>query len=184
MLLGVNTAIFKDGKILLTRREDFRVWCLPGGSVDPGESVAQAAAREVREEVGLEVRLTRLVGIYSRPGWFDGGYHIVVFAAEQTGGALRLEPREVVEAGYFDPAALPDGLLIGHRRRILDAAAGIGGGAAVRETITCPPGMPASRAEQYARRDASGLAPGDFYRQVFGPQDDAPPLVEVGGDTA
>ena len=40
--LGVNVAILEDGKILLTRREDFEVWCLPGGGVDDGESVAQA----------------------------------------------------------------------------------------------------------------------------------------------
>ena len=69
---GVNIAILKDGKILLTKREDFEVWCLPGGIVEPGESVVEAAVREAREETGLEVGLTRLVEIYSRPNWRDG----------------------------------------------------------------------------------------------------------------
>ena len=62
--LGVNIAIIPDDKILLTERTDFEVWCLPGGEVEPGESLAQAALRETREETGLEVELTRLVGVY------------------------------------------------------------------------------------------------------------------------
>jgi ADP-ribose pyrophosphatase YjhB (NUDIX family) len=181
MLLGVNTAVFKDGRVLLTRREDFHVWCLPGGSVDDGESVAQAAMREVTEETGLEVRLTRMVGIYSRPGWIEGGYHIVVFTAEQIGGQLEPAPREVVEIEFFGIDALPDRMLIGQRERILDAAAGIGGSAAVSESITYPRGMPAPRFELYARRDASGLARDDFYHQVFGPHEAQASTAEVKG---
>lgn len=64
---GVAVAIFQDEQILLTQREDFEVWCMPGGQLDSNESIAQAAMREVYEETGLEVRLTRLVGIYSKP---------------------------------------------------------------------------------------------------------------------
>lgn len=183
MILGVNVAIFSEGKILLTRRTDFQVWCIPGGMVDPHETVAQAGVREVREETGLEVRLTRLVGIYSRPSWSDGGSHIVLFIAEQTGGAPKPDPFEVAEIAYFDPDALPERMMIGHQRRILDAASGIGGSTAVRETIAFPPGLPEPRAEQYARRDESGLARDEFYWQVFGPQGDAPPQVEIEGDT-
>jgi ADP-ribose pyrophosphatase YjhB (NUDIX family) len=65
--LGVNVAVIEDGRVLLTQREDFEVWCLPGGQVESGESLAQAAVREVREETGLHIELLRLVGIYSRP---------------------------------------------------------------------------------------------------------------------
>lgn len=184
MLLGVNVAIFKDGKVLLTRREDFLVWCLPGGSVDPNESVAEAARREVREETGLEVRLSRLVGMYSRPEWSEGGSHIVLFAGEESGGALRPDPSEVIEAGYFDPAALPEPLLGGQRQRIADAAAGIGGSTAVRETMRFPAGIPEPRQEQYARRDQSGLARDEFYRQIFGAADGAAPEIEIKGSPA
>src|SRR3712207_1046342 len=95
-IMGAAVAIIRDGRILLTKREDFEVWCLPGGHVDPGESVAAAAIREAREELGLEVRLTRLVGIYSKPNWPNGGMHIVVFAAERIGGALQPAADEVL----------------------------------------------------------------------------------------
>ena len=86
--LGVNIAIIRSGRILLTKREDLEVWCLPGGGVGAGESVAQAAVRESCEETGLEVQLIRLVGLYSRPGWRDGGDHVVLFAASPVGGVL------------------------------------------------------------------------------------------------
>src|SRR5512139_2201437 len=181
MLLGVNVAIFKDGKVLLTRREDFRVWCLPGGSVDPNETVAQAGIREVREETGLEVELVRMVGIYSRPGWHDGGYHIVVFAAAQIGGEMQPAPREVIEMGWFAPDELPARLLIGQRGRILDAASGLGGSVAVSESAKYPHRIPSARFQLYAHRDASGLARDDFYWQTFGGLDNAPSEVEVKG---
>lgn len=48
MKVGVNVAVIHNGQLLLTKREDFEVWCMPGGHVDAGESVAQAALREVR----------------------------------------------------------------------------------------------------------------------------------------
>ena len=63
--LGCSAMLFdeKRQKILLTRRTDNGQWCLPGGGLDPGESVAEACAREMREETGLEVRVGRLLGV-------------------------------------------------------------------------------------------------------------------------
>ncbi len=56
-----------SGQILLEKRNDNGMWGLPGGNLEPGESIADAAVREVREETGLTIRLTRLIGVYSEP---------------------------------------------------------------------------------------------------------------------
>jgi ADP-ribose pyrophosphatase YjhB (NUDIX family) len=180
-MIGVNIAVFEDGKVLLTRREDFWVWCLPGGHVDPYESFAQAAVREVREEVGLEVELTRLVGLYSRPEWSNGIYHLALFAARPIGGSITPDPHEVVEAAYFDLDQLPAGLMIGQQQRILDAASGVGGSLARREVICYPPDLPIPRRELYAVRDQSGLAPAEFYARHFSVLETTPGVIEVEG---
>ena len=86
--IAVNVAVLQNNKILLTQRDDFETWILPGGGVEDGESIAQAAIRETKEETGLDVELTKLVGIYSRFGNFLNG-HIVLFVGEQIGGELK-----------------------------------------------------------------------------------------------
>ncbi len=161
--LGVNIAIVEAGRVLLTRREDFEVWCLPGGQVDDGESLAAAAVREVYEETGLDVSLTRFVGIYSMPHWFSGGAHLALFAAQPVGGALRLNPAEVVEANYFSADALPEPILWWHRQQILDALNGVGNGVAWYQAVAWPFDQAMTRAELYGLRDRSGLSRQQFY---------------------
>ncbi len=56
-----------DGRILLIRRRDNNLWALPGGGMDLGESIEDTARREVREETGLDVEVTDLIGIYTNP---------------------------------------------------------------------------------------------------------------------
>jgi ADP-ribose pyrophosphatase YjhB (NUDIX family) len=67
--LGCSAVIFNDDqtKILLTCRADNGKWCLPGGMIEAGESVSEACEREVFEETGLKVRVSRLTGVYSNP---------------------------------------------------------------------------------------------------------------------
>ncbi|GLZ13293.1 NUDIX hydrolase [Actinomadura sp. NBRC 104425] len=65
---SVNVVVTNDnGDILMIRRTDNDNWALPGGAVDLGESVAQAAVRETKEETGIDCEITGLVGIYSDP---------------------------------------------------------------------------------------------------------------------
>ena len=177
--VGVNIAIIQSGEILLTRREDFEVWCLPGGSVDEGESIAQAAIREAYEETGLEVELTRLVGIYSRPGWPGAGAHIVSFTARPVGGELKPDPNEVIELGYFRADNLPEDLLWWHKQRILDALNGIGGGVVWLQEIDWPFDHNFNREELYARRDQSGLSRRDFFFETLGKINGARDILEV-----
>ena len=93
--------------VLLTRRSDNGRWCLPGGAMDPGESAAEACAREVLEETGLVVRVARLIGVYTTPHriieYADGNRRqglTLCFEAEAIGGEACITV-ETTEVGYF-----------------------------------------------------------------------------------
>jgi ADP-ribose pyrophosphatase YjhB (NUDIX family) len=65
---SVNVVVVNDaGEILMIRRSDNDNWAVPGGAIDLGESMVQAAVRETREETGIECEITGLVGIYTDP---------------------------------------------------------------------------------------------------------------------
>ncbi|MCO5995775.1 NUDIX domain-containing protein [Actinoallomurus rhizosphaericola] len=65
---SVNVVVANDqGEILLIRRTDNDNWAVPGGAIDLGESLAQAAVRETKEETGIDCEITGLVGIYTDP---------------------------------------------------------------------------------------------------------------------
>jgi 8-oxo-dGTP diphosphatase len=105
--LAVGTIIADDrGRIVLVKRAiepGYGKWVFPGGYVDRGEAVQVAAVREAREETGLEVRLERLVNIYSYAGRTPV---IVVYAAVMTGGCLGCDD-EGLEARFFEPDQIP-----------------------------------------------------------------------------
>ncbi len=87
-------AIVRDdhGRLLVVRRAHAPAagtWSLPGGRVEPGESDADAVAREVWEETGLVVRPGELVGTVQRPGPDGAVYEIFDYAAELVSGQLR-----------------------------------------------------------------------------------------------
>lgn len=65
---GSAVVVDGEGRILLQRRSDSGNWALPGGAMDIGETFAQSVIREVKEETGFDVRIDRIVGIYSDPG--------------------------------------------------------------------------------------------------------------------
>jgi ADP-ribose pyrophosphatase YjhB (NUDIX family) len=163
--LAVNVAVIHKGKILLTQREDFETWILPSGGVEEGESLAQAARRETKEETGLDVKLTRLVGVYSRLGSWSPGY-MVLFAAKPIGGELKCQPGETIAVDWFAFNELPAPLSLGHKRRIKDAIAGASG-VVVLQGLNLP-ALPdkITRKELYELRDRSGLSRQEFYLQM------------------
>ena len=104
--LAAVVLIAIDGKLVLVRRANepaLGEWSFPSGYVDRGEAVEDAAAREVREETGLEVEVTRLLGVYSRA---DDPVVLAAYAAEVVGGVLQAGD-EVSDIDLFDPDALP-----------------------------------------------------------------------------
>ena len=129
---GAGAVIFNGaGEVLLELRADYGLWGLPGGGVDVGEAVEQAVKREVLEETGLEVRIKRLIGVYSDPRRYcilkypngDVVQHVTtLFECERVGGDLRFSD-ESTDLRYFDGAKLPENTLVAHRVRIEDALA-------------------------------------------------------------
>ena len=166
MRVGINVAVFQDNRILLTKRNDFEVWCMPGGKVESGETVVEAALRETYEETGLEVKLTGLVGVYSMPKSKAWCNLIVSFTAYPRGGNLKLQESEVQEIRFFNVDDIPQELLWGQRQRIKDALNSNGGGVAWLQNI--PFDSIADRVELYEIQNRSGLSKLDFYKTHFG----------------
>lgn len=121
-----------DGRVLLVKRADNGLWGLPSGQVERGETVAEAVARELREEVGLEVSVLRLIGVYSEPSSqvfvYPSGETVqfvtCCLLCEVVRGALRADGAEILDAAFFPPDALPEDLLPMHPRWLADALAG------------------------------------------------------------
>jgi 8-oxo-dGTP diphosphatase len=103
-------AVVRDaaGRLLLVRRAhdpEAGRWTLPGGRVEPGESPAAAAAREVAEETGLEVAVGREWLVLERPAGPAAVFEIHDFVAEPVGGVLRAGD-DATEAGWFSAAEM------------------------------------------------------------------------------
>ena len=119
-------------EILLMQRSDNGHWGLPGGYVEPGESVAEACAREVQEETGWTVAVGRLLGVYSDPDRqvIDYGDGARVQAVNLCFEAIALAegepttPEETLQIGFFAPDALPGPFVPIHQIRVADASAG------------------------------------------------------------
>jgi 8-oxo-dGTP diphosphatase len=117
--VAVGAICRKDGKIVMLRRAiepAYGKWVFPGGYVDRGESLEDAARREAREEIGAEVRLTRLINVYSYTG---RPVVVVVYEADVVGGDIR-GGEEALEVRAFEPGDIPwDGLAFRSTREAL-----------------------------------------------------------------
>ncbi|WP_394428847.1 NUDIX domain-containing protein [Streptomyces sp. SGAir0957] len=122
-MVGV-TGIVRDERqrVLLLRHRMWsksHPWGLPTGFAVKGEEFGDTVVREVREETGLDVAVGRLVRLNS-------GFKLrleVAYEARLTGGTLRIDPFEILEAGWFAVHELPDGLLESHHRLIAETRA-------------------------------------------------------------
>ncbi len=96
---------FPDGEIVLVKRgvKPYKGrWAIPGGGVEIGETVEQAAVREAKEETGLDIKLTGLVGVYSDPGRDPRGHTVsIVYHAVPVGGDMKADTdaAEVIKTG-------------------------------------------------------------------------------------
>ncbi len=111
--------VIRHGETILLVQQNIgkQCWGLPGGLMEPGESIEQTAVREVREETGLDIRVTRVVGLYSVPG---EGALSVTFAGEVIGGTMRQVTHETAACRYFPFDHLPEHMPDYHRDRIED----------------------------------------------------------------
>lgn len=109
-LVPAASAVVVDdtGRVLLHLRVDTGNWSIPGGGMEPGESIAECVIREVREETGIEVRPVRLVGVYSHPSHvvaYDDGEvrqeFSVCFACEPVGGDTDASSNESEDVRWF-----------------------------------------------------------------------------------
>jgi 8-oxo-dGTP pyrophosphatase MutT (NUDIX family) len=80
---SVNVAVADEhGRVLVIRRSDNDNWALPGGAMDYGESISDAAVRETKEETGVDCEITGLVGVYTNPR------HVILYTSN---GEVRQE---------------------------------------------------------------------------------------------
>jgi ADP-ribose pyrophosphatase YjhB (NUDIX family) len=122
------TAVVRNdaGELLLIHKTDNDLWALPGGGVDLGESAPDAAVRETKEETGMDVEVTGLVGLYTDPqhvmAYDDGEVRqqfSICFAARIIGGELRTSS-ESKEVAFVAPGKLDELNIHPSMRRRID----------------------------------------------------------------
>lgn len=111
---GATVLVVKNGKILLNLRADTKTWGIPGGSMELGETLEEAARRELLEETNLNVQSLALVHVFS--GWqmyfeYPNGDKVhsvaALYKAENVTGEMQITDGESLHLQYFAPDSLP-----------------------------------------------------------------------------
>ncbi len=129
--LSVSAVVWRESSVrelLLMQRSDNGCWGLPGGYVEPGESVVEATVREVMEETGYRVEVGRLIGVYSDPARqvveYPDGRRVqavnLCFEAVAGEKGEPTTPAETLAVGFFAPRELPKPFVPPHEVRIAD----------------------------------------------------------------
>ena len=128
LVAGTAAIIDEDGRILLMRRSDNRLWNMPGGILEVGETPAAGVVREALEETGVRCAPIALVGVYDNRSWETGiiqHLYKFTFLCKPLDNGQQGEPIshavETLESGWFAENALPDDLFAGHIQRVRDA---------------------------------------------------------------
>jgi ADP-ribose pyrophosphatase YjhB (NUDIX family) len=126
-LLAVEAVVFREGRVLLIQRHDDKLWAVPGGLAEVGESAAQAATRELWEEAGLRGIVTRLLGFYDTRLWPVRTRmqlycaQFLVYSDDEPAlhrpGESASSMAEALAVGFFAEDALPE-LSYGHQQRL------------------------------------------------------------------
>jgi 8-oxo-dGTP diphosphatase len=117
---------FPTNKILLIKRSTrpfVGYWALPGGRMDPGETIDQTVIREVKEETGVDIKIISVIGEYIEKGVkddIDYEYYPTCFEVEPIGGELKKQDSEVKEMQLFPLDDLPNPLAFEHEKMIKD----------------------------------------------------------------
>lgn len=119
--------IVREGRVLLVKNNVFDTWQTPGGIQEMGESLRETAEREIREELGLDLRAGPLVSVYSNPEWNidypDGGRIQQVlhfFRMEGELGEIHLQESELLAYDFFDMQNLPEAMMPSCRQQVRD----------------------------------------------------------------
>jgi len=123
-----STAIipFPNNQILLIKRNTrpfVGYWALPGGRMDPGETVQQTIVRECKEETGLDVEIINKIGEYVEKGIIDEidyEYYPTCFLVKVVGGEMKRQESEIQDIKLFNLTALPYPLAFEHDKMIND----------------------------------------------------------------
>ena len=118
--VGADAAVFREGRILLIKREDNGLWAMPGGATEVGETWAESVERELFEEAGVQGTATKLLGVFDSRLWRSLAKqqsYASVWLVELCAKQMPVAGPETTEVGFFSEDALPD-LSPGHTLRV------------------------------------------------------------------
>ncbi len=119
--IGAFGIIFDEQKrVLLVHRTDYDLWNLPGGTLENFESPLNAVKREVKEETGLEIEVSKLLGIYNKENKNDIAFS---FLCKVVGGKITLND-EADKIEYFEIEKIPSNTVLKQLERIKDYLSG------------------------------------------------------------
>lgn len=127
MTLGTRTLVLKDAgaQVMLVRHGYAAGWMLPGGGVERGEALAEAAVREVREEAGIVAEEEPMLhGVFLNDRQFRGD-HVACFVLRRFSERPVRAGFEIAEARFFPSTVLPEATTGGTRRRIAEVLEGL-----------------------------------------------------------